>query len=315
MTIQVDWLREGEALDDGLGSTAVRVARVWTPDPIVALGAEALPMRGDAYPSNQYLLRTSMSATREPAIDACIVIVNYGISIVGGDGDSASTETPFDTANVLGLMAPDVTPEEVAVTYPLLRPRMIQPASLLPDDPPGTGSRLGWTAEDGVGLRVNTVYTLRTSFRMTQLHTLQEALGAFTSVGARSAKIHIIDGIPYLFRIRLINPSTQGDASGSLAWNAEYSWIHDQGVRLPTNLPDDWEIFPASNAVGNDAIRLPALQSVFNPGIFYIVPPYHDVFNGPLELDDASLIEPEFFARLIHEIDANGWQGLPGVAT
>jgi hypothetical protein len=316
MTIQVDWLREGEAIDDGIGSTAVRVARVWTASPTVALTAENLPQYGDSHPDNPYLLRTSMAATREPAIEACIVIVNYGISIVGGGGDTASEEVPFDTANLIGLMAPDVVNEEIATTYPILRPTMVAPVSLLPDEPPGTGSRLAWSPEDGVGLRVHTVHTVRTSFRMTRLNTLQEALGAFATVGPRSAKIHIINGIPYLFRIRLINPSTQGDESGSMAWNAEFSWIADSGVRLPTSsLPDDWVFFPNSNAVGDDTIRLPALQSVFNPGVFYLIPPFHDVFHGPLQVEDASLLEPEFIARLIYEIDANGYQGLPGVAT
>lgn len=324
MSIQVDWLRDGEATDDGLGSSAVRYARVWTASPMAALGATDLPVRGAPHPDNQFLGRTTMTATREIEIPACIVTVNYGIEVFGGDDDdSARNETPFDTANIIGRIAPDVTTEEVAVAYPVLTPKRQRAVSLNPipiadpDDPPDPAgeSQLAWQSADGAGLVVRTLYTVRASFRMTVLNTLSEALGAFSGVGDRSSQIHVIGGKPYLFRIRLINPATEGVESGSMAWNAEYTWMQDGGLPVPDYLPVGWQFYPSSGAVGNDDYRFPALASQFAPGVLFHVPPFSDVLHGPLELEDQSLTEPQFFARLTHKINLSGHLGLPGVPT
>ena len=312
MSIRVDELRQANADTSG---TATRMFRVWTSSPVAALGASGLPAYLSGHPDNPAIVRTTMQATREPQIGACIVTANYLPLLFGGAGGGGD-QTPFDTVNIVGRQSVDVTTSIQSFTVPVLRPSDVRAMQLNAQDPPPSPAfRKAWRMEQAPVATTQIVLTLRTSFAQTPSPGLASLLGAFDSVTAKSGMLHVINGKAYAFSARLINQSTEGDGEpDSEIWNAEYSWTYDPGVRLPDTVPGSWAQFPNSNAIGNDDIRMPAIESALGPpGQFYIRPPYSDVLTGRLSDPDADVDEPEFFARVTLKVDPDGPAGLPGV--
>lgn len=311
---QIDWLREGlDSTADGFASSATRTARVWDPNPVTALEADGLPAVGDAHPDNQFLVRMSMQATREPAIEACIVQVNYGVIPFAG-GDGGSNEIPFDTSNVVGRMSQAITTTFQEFKTPVLRPNWVRPVNLVPGDL--TPSQLAWAAEDGALLAITIQNTVRTSFRMTPTQNVAAVLNAFWNIVNQTGKLHIVGGRPYLFHCRLLNQATEGnEEEGSDLWNAEYTWTYDPGVPLPEPLPSGWVVNDFASNAGSFDIKIPALPSALVPGQRFVKPPWADVFHGPLSLENQSLTEPTFFSRQLYEVDTEGHLLLPGVTT
>lgn len=311
---QVDELRGGTRQERGITAEAQRVFRVWTPSEYAALRAEGVPPEGSGHPDDATLVANSRVAVREPAHGACLVTVNYERLPFAGEGDG-DTLAVFDTVRKLGRVSIDLQSERVVTQYPILRPRFVAPVAASPADPP-PAPKLAWKSTTGAASRVRTVLTIRTAFNMQYIPSVEGLFAAFLPVTNQTDRLHVIGSRLYQFSCRRLNQATEPDGitAQSEVWNAEYSWTHDPGVLVPGTLPQGWGA-QSGDAIGNDDIRLPRL---LQPGLpsqqRYIVPPWCDVLTGPLELPDQSLTDPQFYARLVPDIDAMGWQGLPGVS-
>lgn len=310
---QVHELRDNSRTEQGIGAQATRTFRVWTPSTYEALRAAGVPLEGDSHPDDTTVTVNSRVAVREVEHDACIVTVTYERPPFQG-GDDSDGLLVFDTVRKLGRVSIDIQSERVVSTYPVLRPRFIAPASAELQNPPPAG-RLAWSAVDGSTSRIRTVLTVRTAFRMTYTPTLPGLFAAFQPVTEQTDRLHVIDGRLYQFACRQINQATEPDGVDEQTeiWNAEYSWAFDPGVRVPSSLPAGWTARPDQGAVGDEDIRLPYLAGPAGDTQRYVVPPWSNVLTGPLELPDQSLTDPTFYAQLIPDISANGWQGLPGL--
>lgn len=309
-------LRQNQRSERGISATATRTFRVWTPSPQAALTTEGVPIEGAPHPDDATLVAVSRSAIREEQHGACAVTVNYERLPFG---DTGGTELQiFDTLNSLGRLSTDISSDVVATSYPILRARRVAAVTASPQDPPGPG-RLAWAATDGAATRVRTTVTIRTAFQMEFTPTLLGLFNAFRPVTEQGNRLHVIGGSLYLFRCRVVTQATEADGvePQTEVWHAEYSWTYDPGVRVPQALPNGWAT-QLGDAIGNDDVRLPSVAlpaSIPDEGRRYIVPPHSDVLHGPLELEQGSLLAPEFVAKLNHDVDPNGFEGLPGVST
>ena len=248
--------------------------------------------------------------SRMEEIDACIAQVNYApIPFVSTGGED---QPVFETIKNLGRVSIVVGSELADGAFPILRPRRITTPLLNPDGNPPP-SRLGWQALQSGSRRVRTTLTVRTSFQIQFENTLSGVFSAFVPITSQTGRIHVIAGTPFEFRVRQINQETEGDGSpGSEYWNAEYTWIHDPGVLAPPTLPPGWQE-QAGNAIGNDRIRMPYLESPFAPGYRFLIPPHAEPLYDELELPNGDLENPEFFARQIPAVDQEGFTVLPGL--
>lgn len=310
-----------------------------------------LPALGDVLSGTGYAVTDIQIQPTGTRGDVSDVVVTY--STLPNLG-SASSATNQPSGEVSFEIYPETLDIEVvgARAVPLITPIIETDGNGAPTNNPPTY----------IDKKVPTFEEINRTFRLDRARVVYTITGTAGDLGiptgfnvgtvplalAQQRFLHVIAGVPLLFRIGSIRQVRRATSTPDAATNAtqntyaiSYEWLYDAGVAWST-LPDGWtanaEIGPVgdkvavTNALGQvrtdtdgntlAGVFVPYItapqevgQAFGNPSARYIVPPYCE--TDLVMSVDHSFPYPSFIARPLYtraDVTAReSWQNLPGV--
>lgn len=142
-----------------------------------------------------------------------------------------------------------------------------------------------------------------------QVRLQNVTLSTCESIAARSNKLHKMGSLWYRFVVGEMQEISRN------VWETTYSWEYDPGT--PPIYPDWTDLirFPRLEGTITGEYFPSTLYTTGNPAPLYTRPPFNSIYMlrgydpGPPPVPHW----PKFRVKLDYEVDANGWQGLPGM--
>lgn len=301
----------------------------------------ALPQIGEALAGTGFRVKGVALRPIGSRTDVSDVVITYSTRPFSGGIATSATQPPNEITFEVFPEVADVTVVG-AKASPIVTKTVELGPNGLPADPPVE-----------VGTAVPEIERTERTFRLDRARVIYTVTGTASALGlptdfsfgtvplmlVQQRKIHVIGGVPLLYRTGSIRQTTRGISPSAHSYAISHEWVYDGGI-LWDNRPDGWAEDPPLGPSGDSVVVAGSLgvteqadgdvlSGVFLPNILapaairplfdpsgtqrYIAPPFCEA-DLVLKVDH-SFPYPSFVPRPIYTgVDVNAWQNFPGIA-